>query len=73
VTAYWKTLIGENESLFLDIIELIEPVHDRAYFCKKLLEVTNRLSITCAIISITRDNTSPNDKILEYFEAYIKS
>jgi hypothetical protein len=57
----------------LDIIELIEPIYDKAYFCEKLLEVTNRLNITYIIISITRDNTSPNNEILEYFEVYIKN
>lgn len=54
VTAHWKTKVGEHESLLLDIIELTEPSHTGAYYCKLLLEVTDRLGITHAIISVTR-------------------
>ena len=69
VTAHYITKEGEHVAVLLDIIELAEPVHDGIYLCKKLLEVTDRLAITCAIISITRDNASPNNTMLEEFEA----
>jgi hypothetical protein len=40
-------------------------------FAKTLLEVMNRLGITCAVMSVTRDNASPNDTMLEEFEAVV--
>jgi hypothetical protein len=33
--------------------------------------VTNRLGITCAILAITRDNASPNNIMLDKFEANV--
>jgi hypothetical protein len=71
VTAHFETKAGEKVSLLLDIIELTEPVHDGVYLCKKLLEVTDRLGITCAVISVTRDNAAPNDTMLYEFEAEV--
>jgi hypothetical protein len=72
VTGHWQTKLGEHNLVLLDI-ELTNPVHDGRYLCKKLLEVTNRLGITCAVMSVTRDNTSPNDTMLEEFEAVVAS
>lgn len=65
VTAHWIwKSTGLMESILLDIIELTNPVHDGYYLCKKLIQVTDRLGITCSIISVTRDNASPNNIIL---------
>jgi hypothetical protein len=64
---------GKMESLLLDIIELTNPVHDGLYLAQKLLEVTDRLQITCAIMSVTRDNASPNNTMLDEFEAVVAS
>jgi hypothetical protein len=72
VTAHGKTHAGVVFAILIDIIELEDPVHDGNYLCEKLLEVTDRLGITCAIISITRDNASPNDTMLEMFEAVVE-
>jgi hypothetical protein len=58
VTGHWKTKLGEHNSVLLDIIELTSPVHDDRYLCKELLGVTNRLGITFAVMSVTRDNAS---------------
>jgi hypothetical protein len=58
--------------MLLDIIELINPVHDSAYLYEKLLEVTDHLSIICSIISIIQDNISLNNIILVQFEDCIK-
>ena len=58
-------------SVLLDILELTEPVHDGQYLAEKLVEVTDRLQITCSIISVTRDNASPNNSILDEFEAVV--
>jgi hypothetical protein len=49
----------------------MKPIHDGAYLYEKLLKVINRLSITCAILAIIRDNASPNNIILNEFKAYI--
>jgi hypothetical protein len=59
------------ESLLLDIIKLMNPIHDGLYLAQKLLEVINRLYITCAIMSVTRDNASPNNIMLDEFKAII--
>jgi hypothetical protein len=59
------------ESLLLDIIELTKPVYNGTYLVKKLLEVTDRLSIICAILLVIRDNASPNNTMLDEFEAVI--
>src|SRR5437763_5973281 len=40
VTGHWEDKTGKHYSITLDIIELTNPVHDGAYLCKKLLEVT---------------------------------
>jgi hypothetical protein len=64
---------GKMESMLLDIIELTNPVHDGLYLAQKLLEVTDKLQITCAIMSITRDNASPNNTILDEFKAVVAS
>jgi hypothetical protein len=71
VTGHFRTKEGEQVSLLLDILELTQPIHDGPYLCDKLLEVTNRLGITCAILAIIRDNASPNNTILDEFEAHI--
>jgi hypothetical protein len=72
VTGHSTTHDFKSEAILLDIIELVNPVHDGAYLCEKLLEVTDRLGITCSIISITRDNASPNDTMLAKFEDCVK-
>jgi hypothetical protein len=73
VTRHWQTKLGVYHLILLDIIELSEPVYNGYYFCTKLLEVTNRLGIICAVIFITRDNTSPNNKMFNEFESIITS
>ena len=61
------------ESLLLDIIELTNPVHDGLYLAQKLLKVTNRLQITCAVMLVTRDNASLNNIMLDEFKAVVAS
>jgi hypothetical protein len=72
VTMYFTTRDKVKENLLLDIIKLIDLVHSREALCAKLLEVTNRLGIICAIISVTRDNAKPNDIILDNFKAEVE-
>jgi hypothetical protein len=57
--------------MLLNIIKLLKAVYNRAYLCKKLLKVTNRLGITCAILSVTCDNAAPNNTMLAEFKAII--
>jgi hypothetical protein len=64
---------GKIESMLLDIIKLTNPIHDGLYLAQKLLEVIDKLQITCAIMSITRDNASPNNTMLDEFEAVVAS
>jgi hypothetical protein len=73
VTSHYTTKDGKTHSLLLDILEITEPIHSRAYLCKKLLEVTNRLGITCAIMLVTRDNAKPNDNMLDNYEAVVQA
>ena len=71
VTAHWKDINGKMESILLDIIELKNPSHTGTYLCKVLVEVTDRFDITQSILSVTRDNASPNNTMLEEFEKLV--
>jgi hypothetical protein len=71
VTAHYNLVDSTKVSTLLDIIELRNPVHSGEYLATKMLEVTDRLGITCAILSVTRDNASPNDTMLDEFEAVV--
>ena len=73
VTAHYNLVDSTKVSTLLDIIELTDPVHSGEVLCAKLLEVTDRLGITCAIISVTRDNAKPNDTMLDNFEAEVEN
>jgi len=72
VTGYIITRAGEYISVLLDIIELKDAVYNRRYLYERLLEVTDRFDITHAVISITRDNASPNNTMLDEFEAVVQ-
>jgi hypothetical protein len=71
VTGHYITPDFKTHSLLLDIIKIPEPVHLGLYLYKKLLEVTNRLGITCTIMLITRDNTKPNNLMLDNFKVVV--
>jgi hypothetical protein len=71
VTGHYILVNGTKVSTLLDIIELTNPVYSGKYLATKMLEVTDRLGITCVIISVTRDNVSPNDIMLDEFEAVV--
>jgi hypothetical protein len=73
ITRYWQAKLGVYYLILLDIIELSEPIYNGYYFCTKLLEITNRLGITCVVMSIMRDNASLNNKILDEFESIVTS
>ena len=71
VTGHIITRNDEHISILLDIIELSDAIHDGVYLAKKLLEVIDRFRITSSIISVTRDNVSPNDIMLIEFKAAV--
>ena len=47
----------------------MDPTHSSEYLAEKLFEITESLGITPAVFTITRDNASPNNTILDEFEA----
>ena len=53
----------------MDIIQLTDLVHSGEYLVEKLSEITDSLKITKAIFTITRDNATPNNTMLNGFEA----
>jgi hypothetical protein len=48
-----------------------DPVYLGVYMCDLLAKVTEEFGITSSIFTITRDNASPNNVILNEFEAII--
>jgi hypothetical protein len=66
-----KTTIVDCVSNRVTYSASIVTVHDSKYLCKRLLEVMDRLGITWAVMSVTRDNACPNDTMLEEFEAVV--
>jgi hypothetical protein len=71
VTGHYIIKDFKTHSLLLNILEIIEPVYLRAYLYKKLVEVTDRLGITCAIILVIKDNVKPNNLMLNDFKAVV--
>jgi hypothetical protein len=54
------------------VVHLKDPVHSREYLVEQLLSVTNDFNITEYIFTITRDNASPNDSMLDQFEETVE-
>jgi hypothetical protein len=71
MTVHYITKEEEHVSVLLNIIKLLKVVYNRAYLCKKLLEVINKLRITCVILLVTYDNVAPNNTMLAKFKAII--
>jgi hypothetical protein len=71
VTGYIITKDGEHISVLLDIIKLKEAVYNSVYLCDRLIAVTDSFNITNSIVSITRDNASPNNVMLDKFKARV--
>jgi hypothetical protein len=68
VTGHWINKDWKQRSQLLDIVHLTDPIHCGEYLVEQLLSVTNDFNITKYIFTITRDNTSPNDSMLNQFE-----
>jgi hypothetical protein len=71
MTTHYITKKRKHVSVLLNITKLLKAVYNKAYLYKNLLKVTNKLKITCAILSVTRDNIAPNNIILAEFKAII--
>jgi hypothetical protein len=69
ITGHWIDSDWVQNSQLLDIIQLTDPVHSGEYLAEKLSEITDSLKITKAIFTITRDNATPNNTMLNGFEA----
>jgi hypothetical protein len=52
----------------LDVVYLKDPLHSGEYIAEQLLSVTDDFNITEYIFTITRDNATPNDSMLDVFE-----
>jgi hypothetical protein len=68
VTGHWINKDWKQRSQLLDVVHLKDPIHSGEYLAEQLLSVTNDFNITEYIFTITRDNASPNDSMLDLFE-----
>ncbi len=57
-----------NINRVLDVVELLDPIHSSTYLYTELTKITDTFDITKAIISITHDNASVNDALLDEFK-----
>lgn len=58
-----------QNSQLLDVIKLTDLVYSREYLAEKLSKITDLLKITKAVFTITRDNATPNNTMLNEFKA----
>ena len=68
ITMHWIDIDWEMHSCILDVVHLSEPGHTGEYLGAKSVEATNEFNLTPAICAVTRDNVSPNNKMLERLE-----
>ena len=68
VTGHWINKDWKQRSQLLDIVYLKDPLHSGEYIAEQLLSVTDDFNITEYIFTITRDNATPNDSMLDTFE-----
>jgi hypothetical protein len=53
----------------IDLLQLTEPIHFSDYLVKKLLKITNLMSITYSVFTIIRDNAKLNDVMLKEYKS----
>ena len=68
VTGHWINKDWKQRSQLLDVVYLKDPLHSSEYIAEQLLSVTDDFNITEYIFTITRDNATPNDSMLDVFE-----
>jgi hypothetical protein len=54
VTGHWIDTDWKLHSRTIDLLRLTEPIHSGDYLAEKLLEITNSMSITHGVFTITR-------------------
>ena len=72
MTGHWINSEWIHNLELLDIIELTDLVHSRDYLAEKLSKIANSLKITHAVFTVTRDNASPNNTMLDKFESLVE-
>jgi hypothetical protein len=72
ITVHWINSKWEHKSYILEVLELQDPVHSGAYMTQLLLQVTNDFGITNSIFTVTRNNASPNNVILNGFKEEVE-
>jgi hypothetical protein len=65
VTGHWIHKDWKQRTQLLDVVHLKDPVYSREYLAEQLLSVTNDFNITKYIFTITQDNASPNNLMLD--------
>ena len=68
VTVHYRTKDGILHNMVLSIVELPNPLHSGKYLSKRLFQITEHFGITEAVMTVTRDNASPNDTMLKDYE-----
>jgi len=72
ITAHWINSKWEHKSYILEALELQDPIYSGAYMAQLLLQVTDDFGITNAIFTVTRNNASPNNVMLDGFKAEVE-
>ena len=68
VTRHWINNDQKQRLQLLDIDYLKDPLHSSEYIVEQLLSVIDNFNITKYIFTITQDNVSPNDLMLDLFK-----
>ena len=69
MTGHWINRDWQLQSVTLDIVHLLEPVHSSEYLAGRFLFVTDEFSVTEGLFTVTRDNAGSNDTMLAEIEA----
>ena len=68
VTGHWINKDWKQRLQLLDVVHLKDPIHSGEYLAEQLLSITNNFNITEYIFTITQDNASLNNSMLDLFE-----
>jgi hypothetical protein len=72
VIGHWINKDWKQRTQLLDVVHLKNLVYSREYLVEQLLSVTNNFNITKYIFTITQDNTSLNNSMLDQFEETVE-
>jgi len=68
VTRHWINKDWKQRSQLLDIVYLKDPLPSSEYIAEQLLSIIDDFNITKYIFTVTQDNATPNDSMLDIFE-----